>query len=388
MLLARRALRPLGSSTLSKTKLWCWGPLVALTLAPFSALAEPKDREAAALGKEAMDGDYLGTEFKGAEQKLQKALKLCGSDGCSPRVRAELHLNLGIVYIAGLQKKDKGNQEMQAAIEADSSVPLSRDFSTPEVEKAFAAAGGGSHAEGAKPARDEDEDEDDKPAAKVELEEEPATGSSGAVRNWFSAAFQLDFLSYQETTGVCSGAKQYQCFLQGQQYGGSIYQGSGNQLKGGIGFGTKRVLIGYERLFGENITAGGRLGFAFGGSPKAPGGAAFLPLHVEVRGSYWFGASPFTHAGFRPYAGLAGGIGEVDGHVPVEFYQDAAGYNAGAKGTLDAWRKTGSGFVALHLGAAYAFATNQQLHLELRVLQLLGQTALGGAINVGYAFGM
>jgi hypothetical protein len=372
---------------LSRTSFTGLVATLALALVASPAAAEPKDREATVLAKEAMDGDYLGTEFKAAEQKLQKALKLCGKQDCSGSVRAQLHLNLAVVYIAGLGRQDKGKKSMEAAIAADSSVQLSPDFTTPEVEKAYVAAGGIKGEAEPEPARDEDEDE---PKSEPESAPEEPADASGAARNWFSAAFQLDLLTYKETTGVCSGAAQYQCFLQGQSYSGPIYQGSGNQLQGGVGFATKRLLVGYERLFGENLTAGVKLGFAFGGSPKPTtgSGSAFLPFHGELRGSYWFGSAPFASEGFRGYAGLAAGLAAVDGHVSVEYYQDAAGYNAGAKGKLDAWRKTGTTFVGLHAGLAYAFAKNQHLNVELRILQMLGATALGGAVNVGYAFGM
>jgi hypothetical protein len=362
----------------------------ALALWPSSAAAEPKDREASALGKEAMDSDYLGTQFDDAEAKLQKALKTCGNQGCSGKVRAQLHLDLAIVYIAGLKKKDKGRKEMEAAIAADASIPLSDDFATPEVEKAYVAAGGVlSDAE--EPATaDKDEAETEPKTAPAAPEQAPANDTSGARRNWLSAAFQLDLLSYQTTTGVCSGAAQYQCFLQGQPYDGPIYLGSGNQLQGGVGFATKRLLVGYERLLSDNLTAGIKLGFAFGGSPKSskPGASAFLPFHAELRGNYWFGSAPFARDGMRPYAGLAAGLGQVDGHVAVEYYENAMGYNAGAKGKLDAWRQTGKAFLGAHVGVAYAFTKEQQLFLELRILQLLGPAALGGAVNLGYAFGL
>ena len=337
-----------------------------------------------------MDSDYLGTQFGEAEQKLQQALKQCGKSECSAGVRAQLHLDLAVVYIAGLKKNAKGNEEMQAAIEADPTVQLSSDFATPEVEKAFAAAGGSKAGSAEEPSTPADDDEDEpKPAASAS-ESEGSSNPDGSIRNWLSASFQLDMLSYQDTTGVCSGAAQYQCFLQGQSYTGDIYQGSGNQLKGGIGFATKRLLVGYERLLGENITAGVKLGFAFGGSPKPTtgSGSTFLPFHAELRGSYWFGNAPLAQAGFRPYAGIAAGLAAVDGHVSVEYYQDARGYNAGAKGKLDAWRKTGTTFISAHVGAAYAFSKEQQLFLELRLLQMLGATAIGGAVNVGYGFGL
>jgi len=366
------------------------GVLLAPLLLASSALADPNaDREATALAKQAMDSDYLGTQFKEAEQKLQKALKTCGTQ-CSAEVRGQLQLDLAIVYIAGLKKKGKGEKAMQAAIAADPSIQLSPDFTSPEIEKVYAAAGGVAGAESA-PAHEHDEgDAEDEAESKAAPEPERPADPGGARRNWLSAAFQLDMLSYKQTTGVCNGAAQYQCFLQGQSYSEPIYPGSGNQLQGGVGFGTKRVLVGYERLIGDNLTAGLKLGFAFGGSPKATNGrgSAFLPFHAELRGSYWFGKAPFAHEGLRGYAGLAVGVAEVDGHVSVEYYVDANGYNQGAKGKLDAWRKTGNTLVGLHAGVAYAFEKEQQLFLELRILQMLGATALGGAVSAGYAFGM
>src|SRR5262245_38207496 len=135
---ARRA--PADTFPLSRHSIPSLGAAIALQLCALSALAEPKDAAASAAAKEAMDGDYLATKFKDAEKKLQKALKTCGKQKCSAKVRATLHLDLAIVYIEGLKKKDKGKKEMQAAIAADSEVQLPSDFSTPGVEKVFKAA--------------------------------------------------------------------------------------------------------------------------------------------------------------------------------------------------------------------------------------------------------
>jgi hypothetical protein len=380
---------------------------LSFTLIAAPAVAEPNDGEASALGKQAMDSDYLGTQFNDAEQKLQKALDLCEKGACSSKVRAQLHLNLGIVYIAGLKKTEKGQKELQAAVATDGSVPLNPDFSTPAVEKAFTAAGGvlsedeeEEEAPKAAPKKraDPDEDEDDRPAKRAKDDEDeddkpaaPHDSAAGvAKQNWISLAFQQDLLSFKDTTGVCSGAAQYQCFLQGQSYGGPFYAGSGNQLKGGVGFATRRILLGFDRLLGDNITLGAKVGFAFSGSPKATtgNGSAFLPIHAELRGSYWFGTKPFASDGLRGYVGAAVGLAEVDAHVTVEYYPDVTYYNAGSKGKIDAWRKTGNVIAGLHGGIAYGFSNQHQLFLELRVLQMLGETALGGAVNIGYAYGM
>lgn len=375
-----------------RTSLTSLGALLAVALSVRVAVAESKDREAAALGKQAMEGDYLGTQFKDAEKKLQKALKLCAKQRCEASTRAQLHLDLAVVYMAGLKKRDKGKRELQAAVAADASVELSPDFTTPEVEKAFLAAGGKrSHAKQAAAEPEDDEDESKKAAAPATTQprDDQGAAASASVKNWISLGFQQDLLSYGQTNDVCSGAAQYQCFLQGRSFGGSVYRGAGNQLHGGVGLATKRVLLGYDRLLGENITLGLKLGFAFDGSPKTTNGtgAAFLPFHAEARLNYWFGDGPFAHAGLRPYLGLAVGLAELDGHVTVEYYVDRAGYLANDKGKVDAWRKTGDALVGVHAGLAYAFSKQHQLFLELRLLQMLGKSALGGALHAGYAFG-
>lgn len=377
-----RALR--GINTLSRSLFWRVGVGLSLTLTSSLAAAEPKDAQATALAKQAMQEDYVGTQFKQAEQKLKKALKQCGK-GCSTSVLAQLHRDLAVVYIAGLAKKKDGKREMQAALKADASVQLDPDFTTPDVEKAFVAAGG------VLPPKEEAEPEleEDEPAP-AEPAPEPADESDSVTRNFVSLGFQLDFLVYSATEGVCSGAEQYQCFSQGESYGGPIYGGSGNRVQGGVGLATKRVLVGYERLFGQNITLGGRLGFAFGGSPKATSGdaSAFLPIHAELRGSYWFGEAPLASAGVRAYAGLAAGVGEVDGHVTVEYFTDETGYRDGNVGTLDAWRKTGSLLLGLHGGLGYAFSPQHALLLELRLQQMLPQSALAGGAGIAYSLGL
>jgi hypothetical protein len=71
-----------------------------------------------------------------------------------------------------------------------------------------------------------------------------------------------------------------------------VYDSAGNKIGGGIGVATTRLLLGFDRLFGDRWLVGGRLGFAFGGGPAAPGGSGFMPLHVEGRVAAYFGSSP------------------------------------------------------------------------------------------------
>jgi hypothetical protein len=369
---------------LNRIHIWSAGAVLVVTLSSALASAEPKDAAATALDKEAMQVDYLGMQFKKAEQKLKKALKVCGRN-CSASVQAELHRDLAVVYIEGLKKKREGKQQMQAAIKADPSVQLRPDFTTSEVEKVFVAAGG--IVQNEPEPEPEPEPEETKPAEPPPPEPEP---DSGARKNWLSLSFQQDMLLFKETTGVCTGAAQYQCFLQGDVYEGPVYGGSGNQLKGGLGFATKRVLLGYERLITDNITLGVKLGFAFGGRPKADTGdtSSFFPIHAELRGNYWFGDAPLSSAGVRGYVGAAGGMAEVDERVVVEFFKDEAGYQQGRVGKLDAWRKTGKVMLGLQGGLGYAFAPEHAILLELRLVQMLGDSAFGGAVGAGYSLGL
>jgi hypothetical protein len=356
--------------------------LLAFLLLARSAAAEPQDAAATKLGKEGMEGDYLAMRFKQAEQKLKSALLKCGKKGCSGKVRARLHTDLAVIYIAGQKKQDKGKNELKKALDADPAVQLNPDFTTPELEKAFADAGGVA----------EETESDEESDAEEEAHDEAvrqAAAEAAMSRNWFSLSFQQEFLLHEALKGVCIDKAQYECFRGNVSYNGAIYPLAGNELATGLGLATRRVLIGYERLLLGRITVGGRLGFAFGGRPNATIGIhpGFMPLHAELRGSYWFGQQPFQRKGLRPFAGLAAGLGEVNGKASVYVYRDAAEQMAGTFTQVDAWRKADGLFVGVHGGAAYAFHQHHQLILELRVLRLFGLSAIVAAASLGYSFG-
>lgn len=120
------------------------------------AFAQNAKVEAAAkaLQKKAMEEDYLATEFPKAKEKLEKAIAACGSDKCAPGVRALLQRDLGVVYIGGLNDKDKGQAAFAEAIKLDPAIALDKDLSTKEITAAFEAAkkGGAAPAPGPGPA--------------------------------------------------------------------------------------------------------------------------------------------------------------------------------------------------------------------------------------------
>lgn len=346
-----------------------------------SARAEPYDADAKRLATSAINEDYIGGKFPSAQKKLEKAIAGCKGGKCSAKVLARLYRDLGVVFLGGLNKPKQGKKALSQAIQTDPKVKLDPDLTTPEIAKAFKEVGGST--------ADEEPEEE-----KIVLEEEPAPadtakeGDSAARTNWFSLGFQQDLLLHSATNPVCYGP-HYTCFnADGSEYSGPIYDGAGNQTSGGIALATTRILLGYERLFDKNILLGGRLGFAFRGAPDSRAGVKFLPLHIELRASYVFGSDPFASDGFRPYAALGFGVAEVDSRVPVEYYEDEAGYTAGLKGTLDAWTRTGKTFAAPTLGAQYAFGTSSALSAELRFGIMLGSYGFAPAAGLTYSHGL
>lgn len=347
--------------------------LLALTT---QAGAEPKDDAATKLGKQAMEGDYFAMRFKQAEQKLKQALAMCGKKACIAVVKARLHADLAVVYIAGLKKPDKGKQQIKLALDADAAIQLNPDFATPEAEQIYIDAGGIKQ-------ELEAEEEDESDAAEDEAARQAAVEAATPC-NWVSLGFQQEVVLHESRSSVCSSA-QYECFVGNASYPSTIAQGTSNSLDTGVGLGTRRVLLGYERLLFGRLTVGGRVGFAFGGRPNATIGVSpgFNPLHAEVRASYWFGQQPpFQRKGRRFFLGLSGGLGEVNDSAPV-ILTSAAGQSR----RLDAWRKTGTPFIGPHGGVSYAIVQKHALALELRVLRLFGPGAFVAAANLSYALG-
>lgn len=218
--------------------------------------------------------------------------------------------------------------------------------------------------------------------------EETPTEPSTIKKNWLSLSFQQDWLGISGAMNTCSGGNEYACFEGDTFYAPIPYDKSGGELAGGLAAATSRIMLGYERIFGKNISAGARVGFAFGGGPQAPGGAAFVPVHAELRAAYWFGADPFSRTGFRPYVTLGGGLAQVDASVQVTVYTTEQDFISDKRQLLDAWKKSGLVFVAAGGGAMYAIKPNMGPMAELRVMQLFGSsgTAIGGTLGFAYGF--
>jgi hypothetical protein len=120
--------------------------LAAVSLSLPASAAGPKDAAANKLADDAIQGDYLATNFAEAEKKLRKAVALCGTDACSPKVRGRIHRDLGVVLVAGLNRPEDGKAAFVEALKADPNIGLEKDLTTPDIDKVFQAAKGGGSA--------------------------------------------------------------------------------------------------------------------------------------------------------------------------------------------------------------------------------------------------
>jgi hypothetical protein len=110
---------------------------------PRAGQAAPKDAQALKLDEDAINNDYLATKFGDAEKKLKQALALCAkADACSANVVAQLHRDLGIVYVVA-SRQDEAKAQFVEALKADPSTKPPKELTTPEIEQVFSAAKGG-----------------------------------------------------------------------------------------------------------------------------------------------------------------------------------------------------------------------------------------------------
>ena len=120
------------------------GCIAALTARPaFAAPTAPNDAAALKMRDEAIDTDYLATNFADAAAKLQKALTLCkAATSCSSAVRARLLCDLGVIDFT-MKREDDSRAHFAAALKEDPNVTLDKDLSSTDVQREFAAAKAG-----------------------------------------------------------------------------------------------------------------------------------------------------------------------------------------------------------------------------------------------------
>jgi hypothetical protein len=218
-------------------------------------------------------------------------------------------------------------------------------------------------------------------------------------KNWLSLGVQADALVMPGTNDTCLGSNPpngYTCFRSGtgQYYAAVPAKGIDDQVIGGFAQNLPmiRVVVGYDRAIARNLTLGARLGYAVsGGGPtrpghgSTPGGSDFMPVNVEARIAYFFGKNSLARKGVRFFAFASGGMMEVDAFQSIDVRAPGAG---AAQTNIDAWTKTGLGFVALGPGLMFAVTPSSGLVLELKPTVLFPTFGFSLAGTLGYTIGL
>lgn len=211
-------------------------------------------------------------------------------------------------------------------------------------------------------------------------------------RDWLGIHFAADFTSLSAASDVCTEASGYTCFADGEQYRGVPNEGNAGDVAGGFHSSTLRVLLSYERFITNEISLGGRFGFAFAGAPDG-----FFPLHFEARGTYYFGDVPNGRDLFVPYVALGVGAAEVDSKASVSMVDCDPGEqqqlceNAplttglvdpddgiASVRTLDAYKSLGNAFVLLSPGVRVSLGDNLAAVGNLGLLLMTEKEASSG----------
>jgi hypothetical protein len=213
-------------------------------------------------------------------------------------------------------------------------------------------------------------------------------------RNWFGVAFSPDLMLVSSQDGVCNVATRdegkYACFFAGgkQVDADPLVVGASNSVKSGVGTGSMRVLVSYDRVLGQRMTAGVRLGFAFLGYPDREDGKKFLPLHAEARLAVHLLSDPFADKGVRPYVFAGGGMAESAARVTTPIFPDPGGGQTPQKRDVDVYQRAGNFFGGLGAGVQYAVSPEAAMVIEVGGRAMFPEFGLVIAPSLGFAYGI
>jgi hypothetical protein len=368
------------------------------------------DSRARAAEQKAMD-DYLELHLGQASQGLESAIAHCGETTCSTRVRAHLHLSLGFVYGAGNKDFKGARAEFVKALKIDPTIELNPEMASRDLSRAFQDAkaetsGAAGPAPGAPPPDNAGarpvpggstsslslgEETSETPRRRVPRPEDRpnAAASSPFAHDSIALLAELDAAVLTPVDNVCSpgGPANWVCFdTDGSRYAGNPQPRlDNNNIKPGLALSTIRLVAAYDHLLSDRVSLGLRLGFAFNGGPTPPGGSAFLPIHVEARGTYNFDTEP---ARLIPFLFGSLGIEEVDTKVSVLIVEVpcGVGYSSGCARTVSAWRRAGYQFLGAGGGARYALGDHGAIVGDVRVSVTFSSSAAVFTPEIGYAY--
>ncbi len=125
---------------------------LSIVVEPGHAIAGDKDADGLVAVAESLNEFVEGNVDK-ALSRLDAALKTCKGKACEPSVRAQIHVTIGIIQGAGKKKLPDAKKSFEAALKEDPTVTLDKQWSTKELEKAWADARQAQKIEPAKPTR-------------------------------------------------------------------------------------------------------------------------------------------------------------------------------------------------------------------------------------------
>jgi len=345
------------------------------------------ERRAAKLARQAILEDMPNQRHRVAERRLREAIRICMQSGCAPAFRAQLHRDLGVVYVEGMKKVEDGKDEFTAALTAEPKLILAAPMNGADAERAFddVRRDLGLLPVMAEPAPALTPLPPEPRPFEEPTEEERA--AEGQISNLLSFGIQQDFIYHSKTPNACNAGSRYTCFDSDEDHmdftSDPRFQAGNTIEQSGFRIASLRLLAGYDRFLGKNVALGLRLGVSVRGkAPRLDGQSTFSYFHGEARLAVWLGQNPFGAARVRPYLFAAGGTAEMDGKIPVKVTLD------GQERHFDAWKITGKGFVSGGLGLQLPFGRTHGPSLEFRYVQLFPDVApglsLGGAYQIGF----
>jgi hypothetical protein len=219
---------------------------------------------------------------------------------------------------------------------------------------------------------------------------------------WVGAVVQGDIV-FMEGGDLCSRESQtkatYACFRSDrEQYLGVPVPAKDARFS--ASYGTTRLALHVEHAIAGNFTAGGRFGIALGGGPTPAKGPTFVPLHFEARVGYWIGQRLSPEPGIRGFVFVMGGLAQVDASRTIKVDECRPASTSGCtpatnvqpggpnpdRQVLDAYKKTGQGFVGLGIGAYYSFIRGSGAVLELKAMQLFPGSGTTFSPSLSYVF--
>lgn len=411
----------------------------ATSLASRAASAAPGDSAAQRSADHAMNDLFMATKFDDAKHALEEAILKCAED-CSAQVRARLYRDIGVVYITGFHDTAHGRKAFKKARALNPKIQLDPVITTPEIQTAFDAGGADapvaeSETPGAPVVLDEsDEGEKKKKKHKKHAAEDASEervivtcskdsdceggqvckmGECGVKPPeptvpvvWLSLGFIQDVL-FVAGSDVCTQKSQIDSGFTCLRASGSQYHGTPLPKKGGDAsftpaFASTRVSLATYIPLGGPLSAGLRMAYAFAGQgPQADGGKKYIFYQAEALGAYWLTGRAFSTKQIGAFLQLSGGIAEIDGSTKVTVnetptvFQSPGGVVPPSSQldnpptqTLDAWKKTGSGFVSAGIGTFLPFGAASGLLADLRFSVMLPTSGLAMSLGVSGVLGL